>query len=639
MSDPIEVQTPKKRRPRKSPDASARVEEIKSPRSEVPPEPPLTLDPVAPPELPSEPLPDYDDQPHDGPHFREFLKVPFTDKRVLVVFVLVVLVLVGWFVGRPVYREVKVWRAMNLMELSQAEADAGNVPKALDLMRQAVLMAPANEEVFRLVRIFNAGIGDVPSLAALQQRMINGDADPDELVVLAEQSLKGGQPVLARAALDLLEGQASARKTIVEMTLLNADGNTKGAVELARAALPQLSPEDANRLLLATADMILFKDVGGSQEILKPLATRNDSSGISALRLLARQQLSRPGQGIIGVREVAVLLSKHPLATASDKLLEADLRIALDPTSQEAVVSQLMAVHSDRQTEDALEFARWLNRRQAPALAIDFIGRDRALANTDWLLVYLDAHAALERWGEVFSMLDAETVVDLSESIRLLFLARAAEKSGEKEAAEAAWREMQMNLLYEKPEVVSFVANYAARIGQGDQAFRAFSTMSKRRESALQGYLGMIRTWPTDAPLEGLIGTYEEFLEAFPNIGEAHVDLAYLRLLNDTNTREAAEAALDMHRREPGSLASLSVAALGLLKTGAPEEASMLYDGKSIQWSGAPSPWKAVRVAVLNANGRHVEAAELAATINAGVLRPREQELLGGGDASSPLNP
>lgn len=631
MSEPLDVPMPKgvstpepsepaSKDPRKPQERNGGVVEEELRPGPAPQAPPV-----------SEPLQDYEHLPEDQHPLRDFLKVSLSDKRVIALLAVLLSMVIVWFAGRPLYREVKVWRAIKLMERCQAAADAGNIPAAMNLMRQAVLMAPTSGEVFRLVRLFNAGIGDVPSVLALQHRMISGEADPEELIVLGEQSLKGGQSALVGAVLEKLAGHVSARKTILEMKQLDANGNIKGAVDLARATLPSLDQAEANKLVLAAAEMLLLRDVDGSQEILRPLMGRSDGAGLAALRLLARQQLARPGTGSVSAAEVAAAMSRHSLATSNDKLLEADLRIAQDPSVKAKVVSWLMAAFSAPNMEGGLDFARWLNRRQAHAEAIEFIGRDRALGDAEWLLVYLDAHAALDRWGDVISMLDAETVAGLSDGIRLMFLARAAEKSGEAEKADEAWREMQSVLTYEKPEVASFVANYAVRIGQLDQAFKAFATMSKQRETSLQGYLGMIRTFPLDAPLEELVGIYKEFLEEYPNIGEAHVDLVYLQLLTGQETAEAAAKGLEIFSREPNSLAALSVAALGMLKDGSPWDAAMLYEGKSINWHGAPDPWKAVRVAVLRANGNTAEADALEALIKAEKLRPLERDLLGRG--------
>lgn len=636
MSEPVDVSAPKKRASKTSATTRRPAPKKRRPTQQKP-DPAPALEPLPLPAL--EPLPDYEDHHHDGHHVREFLRYSLKDRRLLVVISLLVLVLMGWLGGVPLYREVKVMRAMKLLDRCQAEADAGNLSGAFNLMSRAILMAPTNEEVFRRIQLFKANIGDSQALLMLQSKMMNGQADPEELVVLAEQSFNNGQTELCVAALDRIHGPPPARKLIMQMRLLDAEGRTKEAVDLARNSLTKFPPADVDRILLATAEMVLKKDVATGHEILRPMMERRDAAGMAALRLLARQQIARTNAGKVKAAEVIALISKHPLATPGDKLLEADLRIAVDPASKQETIKLLMDAYKKESSLDGLEFARWLNRRQEFATSIEFIGRDRALGDPGWFLVFLDAHAGLERWGEVFSMLDAESIVGLSDSIRLLFLARAAAKAGDTEEADEAWREMQRMLAYEKPEVASFVANYTARISEQDQAFKAFSTMSKQRETALQGYLGMIRFWPAEKPLDELISTYSEMLEEFPGIGEAQLDFAYLQLLTNTNSTEAAGRAMELYRLEPSSLATLSVAALGYLRNGAPLGADKLYEGKTIPWEAAPYPWKAVRVAVLRACGKTSEADELAATINPEKLRPEERELLDTPVGSGAVNP
>ena len=630
-----------KKRSRKMPPAASGQPEIQNSQTEIQEQPAVPLSQITPmAQGVYDPLPDYEHR-HEKNRSAEWLKVHLTDVRFIAVISILLVVLLVWVAGLPIYRKVKSWRAITLMEQSQSMADEGNVPQALDLMRQAITMAPTNETIFRLARLLNAGLGDTQAIALLQHRMLSGEADPDELIVLAEQSLRGGQTSLVSVALEKLAEHSSGRKIILEMQLMDAAGNTKGAIELGRSKMSGISEQERVDVLLAGAEILLLKDVSASQAILEPLMASRNVAGIDALRLLAKQHLRLAGQGRIDPAQTIKALSTHPMATVSDKLLEADLRISMEPSSKKQVIEVLKAAFSSPKLKGDLEFARWLNRRQAHDEAINFIGLERALANPEWLLIYLDAHAALDRWGDVFTALDAETVVGLSDSVRLLFLARAAEKTGDIEGADAAWREMQRDLVYEKPEVVSFIASYAVQIGNAEQAFKAFSTMSKQRETSLQGFLGMIRTLPADKPTTELIKVYQDFVAAYPALGEARVDLAYLQLLTSSDMESAAAIALEMYRKDPMSLATLSAAALGCLKNGFPEEGEKLYSGKKIEWNEAPNPWKSVRVAVLRATGKSAEAEELAATIDLNALRPEERELLKSNQTndSGPLNP
>jgi hypothetical protein len=86
--------------------------------------------------------------------------------------------------------------------------------------------------------------------------------------------------------------------------------------------------------------------------------------------------------------------------------------------------------------------------------------------------------------------------------------------------------------------------------------------------------------------------------------------------------------AKEFYENTPQSLAALSIAALGMLKSGNAEEADALYNGKNISWLSAPAAWRTVRAAVLYGVGKKKEADELARTINKSQLRPEELALL-----------
>lgn len=604
---------------------------MKNPDSEARPEP-------HPPGRPAAELPDYEiEVPKRRTHHWALDQI--ADIRVRIVLALVAVGFLGWLAAPPLYREMKARRALHLVGKSETSAANGEVAEAIAAMRQAVLIAPGNEEVFRRVRTLSASFGDPGSLNALANAMADGKANAGETLVLAEQSIKSGQTKLARTALDNLATHRSARKSVVEIKLLGAEGRRGEALELAKKSIAGLAPGDADKVKLAAAEVMLADDPSTSGKMLLALAAKPTPEGIAAARILANHELSKHASGNTGPSTAAGILAAHPLKSADDLLLAADLRILADPSSKPAAIAELKKQRANAPDPEALAFARWLNRRMAHGDTIEFIGRERAIAHQDWLLVYLDALAAQNKWADVFNLLDAEQVAGLAESIRLLFLARSAAESGEPEKARSAWDEMQAGLAYEKPEVAAFVASYAMRVGEQEQALKAYTTMSQRKETALEGYLGLIRCWPPNAPASDLLPVYTEFVETFPAITEAQTDLAYLKLLTKTATRRTAAEALETYNKQPSSLAAISIAALGMLRTGDFARADALYNGKTIAWSTAPAPWKNIRAAVLHSLGRNGEAEALMAGVDRNTLRPEERALLPADPPSTPPAP
>jgi len=583
----------------------------------------------SPPDLqaPVDELPDYEID-HDHKSSNNFFRDLLGDIRARILLALLFTGLLLWVAIPPAYQQLKVWRAMKFLAQSEVAANEGNISKSIALMRRAILMAPNEEKIFRKVRLYNASLGDATALNSLQQLMLEKQATTEELLTLAEQAIKANNPVIAKAAMDQVQEDHSARKTIVQMRLLEVEGNIKEALDLAREELPNLTPDDQDRLLLATAEMTLRTDIRASRAILLQLVDKNSATGIAALRLLAAQTLVQRGLEFLKSDKTADKLLAHPLHTPDDSLIALDLQLLENPAAKPALLAQTMAERSAGPPDDALAFARWLNRRLHYAASVEFIGRERAVAHADWLLLYLDALAGLDRWNDIFNLLDAETIIGLSDSIRLLFLARAAEKSGDKEKADQSWREMQLGLAYEKPEVVSFIAAYALRIGEREQATKAYTSLSHRKETALEGYLGLIRCWPQNTPAAELLPLYQEMTESFPMLAEAKNDQIYLKLLTNDKLATTAAIASEIYNTTPQSLATLSINALGMLKTGKPAEADALYNNKSISWLSSPPQWRVVRASVLYAIGKKKEADEIARTINKSQLRPEERALL-----------
>jgi len=355
--------------------AKAPPRKKKQTKEEDAPSPTSDPDPVAP---VSAELPDYEVDQHGHHPHRHFLRELAGDIRALIVLALLISGLILWVAIPPAYHRLKVWRAMKFLAQSEIAANEGNVPKSISLMRRAILMVPNEETVFRKVRLFNASIGDPNSLNALQRLMLEKQASPQELLTLAEQALKAENPVIAKAALDQIQEDHSVRKIIIQMRLLEKEGNLKDALNLAKKELPTLTPDDGEKLLLATAEMTLKTDVTASRQILLQLVDKNSAIGISALRLLGGQFLAQRTTEALQADKTADKLLAHPLHTPDDVLLALDLRIMQNPSAKPALLAQTMSERTSGAPDDALAFARWLNRRLHYKESVDFIGRERA---------------------------------------------------------------------------------------------------------------------------------------------------------------------------------------------------------------------------------------------------------------------
>lgn len=576
-----------------------------------------------------EPLPDYEvDSDKVSPI--AWLGGLVADPRFHVFAALAALLLLVLLAAPPLYRKAKAWRAMSLVEQSLAARNDGDPAKAVALMRQAIYLAPGDEEVLRSVQLLNAGQGDPASFAALKNRMEKNEATSEELLVLAELAIRMGDPAIAATAISLLPPGDSVRKEAVGIRVLDLRGDREKALSEARHAAEKHTGGEGDPLRLLLAELLMKSDPSDKEAfaILDALARQPSQEGLTALRFLANRYAATPEASPLLVLETSDRLSRHPKHEFSDQLLAFDLRLIAEPSQTTSLLEQVAKPDPAATRLETLSAARWLNSHKAYPLTLSLIGRERALSDNDFFLIFLDATAGLERWKEVQSLLKKEKIPGLSESIRLLFLSRSSEKLGDLQAAEEAWRELQRILTFEKPEDVAYVAAYTERTGSLPQAVKAYWVMTEKRETALQGFLGVIRCQPKETPASELLSVYDALLGAFPNLAEARCDKAYLQLLTGSQISEAATTADELVRSNPSSLATLSVAALADLKLGNPSQADARYSGKEIAWRNAPEPWKAVRIAVLRAAGNQAEASSLSAIVRKDQLRPEELALI-----------
>ena len=112
-----------------------------------------------------------------------------------------------------------------------------------------------------------------------------------------------------------------------------------------------------------------------------------------------------------------------------------------------------------------------------------------------------------------------------------------------------------------------------------------------------------------------------------PDSASARRELAYQQLLAEENISQAAEIALDAHKKSPNKRSTRHIAALALLRQGEIAQADALYDTLPLR-KNAPAANQAIRAAILRKINRPAQAEILAATIDQSQLSPEEQMLL-----------
>ena len=264
-------------------------------------------------------------------------------------------------------------------------------------------------------------------------------------------------------------------------------------------------------------------------------------------------------------------------------------------------------------------------------------------SSSDWLLVHLDALAATNRWDAVLERLENPSgqASKLQGTVRALFTMRARTELRQTFDRSDAWHDIQILARNETVHDQLYVAQYAERTGERQQAAiiyrRILDTQGAASafvtglsmEERMTCHAGLIRAVSETASTAELLPLLEAMSADFPDMNEATNDAIYLRLLTGDSNERMPGRLRPLLEKNPALLAYRTTMALCELRAGHAEAAAKLYDGWQIDWTTAPDRFKAVRVAVLDASGHADEAQALRAMTDPKKLRPEEAALLG----------
>lgn len=587
-------------------------------------------------------LPDYESlhPSQRAPEPRKWLRDPV--RRVWAVRIaLALLVLV---ILPPAYRGVKAWRARSLIARSASEMATGDLQGGLETMKKGLALSPGDPAVQRAVELHNARLGDKESRDKILGRIRGRTSDSGEIIGMAEIESQAGDPAVARECLDRLPDPLPLplrlRRVLIEARLLAREKNPEAAAGFLIAQAGDFPRNEAGRLRVQAALYLFSTDKEAAVKKAVPLLLGVIGSGseasLDAWRLVAKASLipSKTGSDIVAPGELPKLCGQFADLRGSsfpDRLLAADLEIKADPSSLARVTDRLERKLRGGTRAERLDFARWLNTHGQPDRVITFAGGEAPRSDTDWLLVVLDAMSQKDDWKNLERMMESPAGAGIPRAVRHLYLARAAMMTGNPAREEEEWREVSGSLALEKTPTLVYIARYQEQIGRREKAARTYRELASRKEAQVPGLLGLIRSQSSDVPAASMIPMYEQLVTAAPALPEARGDLGYLRLLRERDPKEVAVLAAEqeeLFEADPRAIARISATALARLRQGNAAGALVLYRSREIDWTSMPDPWKAVRVAVLMANGDRKAADQLAATINKAAIRPEERDLL-----------
>ena len=624
-------------------------------------------------------------------------------RGVLTILAIVVLVL-GWWKGAGAYRWLKVKRAEHLVAQSEKSLEKGDTKEALVNLSQAIALVQRHPLTLRAMAHYKLAAHDVTALDAYLALIQTGGATAEDKLSFTQSAFRMGRPDLAAPVLQELNGLPETRDKCAVLTLEAGQeasaGHWDNALSLSRKAVKsEGSEEDVNFAKLVLARMLLQAPVpapatsssqpglgpssallpiaasglsAGDQVlvsglklqlpeapqdsahsrqvesvgILSTLAHRPDTTGLEALQTLASLSEHLSCEGLFQPLDIQALLDAadaNPQAKPALKVNLWNLRWSAEPEAHTKVTEAFLEhFKANALPEVRLEAARWLNQKGSHQMALD-LSEPNKLESEDWLLVYVDAAAALGKWRDVLKMLSTpDQKIPLPGAVRQLFVLRCQMALGERLNPSDSWRDIEIACQTEKPSTQLYIATYAAKVGFPAEAAIIYKRLLQEDSGGLAGagkqmsrsqrmacYASLLGNHTIESHTQELCDLAHAFATEFPEVDEIQNESAYLELLYGRNVEEASKTAQRLWQSKPEVLAYLTTQALSSIRHQNGASAAALYDGHQIDWNTAPDPAKAVFVASMHSAGRAEEAEKVQAKIKLSHLRPEERHLAG----------
>jgi hypothetical protein len=563
-------------------------------------------------------------------------------RRIVVLVLLLVLVLItGFFGGHPAMNAIKSWqarrhaqRAFTLINKEQwidarGEAVAAfqlrptepqalravarflsrtHQPEALEFWKQLAGKTPLTRQDVRDEAMIAIIAGDTSRADASVRELIGSHAEPADWLLAAQLSVQK----------NLREQAKSSLEKIV------ADSRTT-ATEQFRATLLQLALAGDNQTERANA---LTR--------LKKLADAKTATSVDALVVLAQNALSTSTDSSDSARhkagDLAHALENHPLAKAKHKLLALDLRVRVDPTQREALISRAIADWKDTEPADVAVLAEWLNGKNEFQKTLDTIPLEKALQSRDLFLRYLDALGGLGRWNEIKQLLGSERF-PLDPMLQAMYLARCSGQLGEKTAAGNNWRRALEAAGGDVQKLIT-LAQYAEKNENAEIAEAAYNGAATVSPKLRVAHDGRLRLAQASRDTKKLHAVLADMLALWPNDPAIRNDEAYTRLLllpvasgeehvDEINAIE--QLARKLVQQNPASLPHRTLLALARLKQHRAFAALEVYSNIQVVPNAVSPSALAVHAAVLAANDRRNDARHEIEQAPLDKLLPEEQ--------------
>jgi len=523
-----------------------------------------------------------------------------------------------------IYRHAKVWRAHELTREAKDLLDHNETAEGESKLMAAYTLNPYDPEVLRALAAHDLSVRNPHALVFYRRLIMLPDATREDQRKAARALLSFGDLKSAeRLVENLMAKTPEAEDYALQGQLYWRAGAHAQAISFMRQALALKSNDRANQLLLA--QMLSLTPGEQLQEeavkILRELSQTQDIEGLRALEVMAGNSTS----DIASQRLTLEQLQHHPLLDDEARFAGWELEKRLGIRDEQAIMKDAVGYFRSSDLARKGVAARWLYNQGHPDLVLDLAAPPDTLANQQLFLARMDALAFLKKWTELGKELSDKA--PLPQSLSFLYRARAAQELGDPTRSAAEWDRARAAASTEEG-MLSYLGQYALKMGRYDEAKKTFAQMAHIPDQALEGYTALLQVEARDGTNAEIMETLKQMMADLPERPEPKNDWAYLNLLLNTNVDEASNKARSLVQAHPEMLSYRTTLALAYLRKNDVADAARVYEGLKVDWSTASSSAKLIYAAMLVANGKKDQAVAFVQTLNRSQLRPEELTLL-----------
>ncbi len=528
----------------------------------------------------------------------------------------------GWF-G---YRGFKKHQVRSLVKQAEQLATEHQLEPAFQKVRAALQLAPNDGRGLRLAARILAQGRRAEAFDYWHRAFAQQKPTTEEVLQVLELALVTRRFDVAESYMN-----QALRLDPIPLKILRAGAlicsarrDTVGAAKFAKAYLAR-QPDDVELRLLLAQNYLAMRQPeaqAAGKSLLREIAQSKQPGAVRALMMLAAQPDLSPDE----LQECLQRVSAYPGQGILRELMMADLKLRLDASSRADVIGSVFEKYRHGTPEDILLLGRWLNEKGEFKKVTDMIPLATAMETKDLLLVYGDALASLGNWTQLEAILSRDQL-PIEPVLAELFRARIARQLKKDRQAATHWAQVHW-LAAQHPQAAWYAAEYAERLGETEEAIKAYRRLTHDENYARPAYLALLRLTEKRGSTTELRELMKELVARFPDDPAPRNDLAYLELLSGENVAAAQAMAKQLYEKHPNMLAYRTTLALAYLRANQATVAQSLFREVPVDQTALMPGWQAVRAAVLGASGQPAEARQLAKLIPQDRLRTEERALI-----------